>query len=38
MGGGRTDVIFMHGKCFQHMSVPVHTLRIEGHYNQVSVR
>ena len=29
-----TDVMFMHGKCFQHMSVPVHTVGMESCYNK----
>ena len=28
-----TDVVFTHGKSFQHMSVPVHTVRMESRYN-----
>ena len=31
-----TDAMFTHGKSFQHMSVPVHTVRIES--QQVHVR
>ena len=27
-----TDVMFTHGKSFQHLSVPVHTIRMEGRY------
>ena len=28
-----TDVVFTHGKSFQYMSVPVHTVCMESRYN-----
>ena len=29
----QSDMVFEHGKSFQHISVAVHTVRMESHYN-----